>query len=145
MELKTVTRNTLPAESKSGKNPNPGPGLRVLLVEDHVDSAKVLARILSRWGHTVVTAGDVQSGLTEVSRAAFDIVISDLGLPDGSGLDLMRQINATRPVPAIALTGYGMDEDIERTREAGFACHLTKPVDMEQLREALDKLTASEP
>jgi CheY-like chemotaxis protein len=69
-------------------------------------------------------------------------VISDLGLPDGSGLELMREIQRHRPVSAIALSGYGMEDDLRKTREAGFDAHLLKPVNIEQLREILLQITS---
>jgi CheY-like chemotaxis protein len=71
-----------------------------------------------------------------VGEPGFDLVVSDLGLPDGSGLDVMRRL-ARQGVPGIALSGYGMEEDLRRSREAGFACHLTKPVSLERLERAL--------
>jgi hypothetical protein len=69
-----------------------------------------------------------------------DLVVSDLGLPDGSGVDLLRQICAIRPTPAIALTGFGMDSDIQRCLEAGFAEHLTKPINVKALEAAIDRV-----
>ncbi len=74
----------------------------------------------------------------------FDAVISDLGLPDGNGLDLMREIQRQSPVPAIALSGYGMEDDLRQTRAAGFSAHLVKPVNVDQLRQLLDQLTSNQ-
>ena len=68
-------------------------------------------------------------------------MISDLGLPDGSGLDLMREIQRQRPVPGIALSGYGMEDDLRQTKEAGFFAHLVKPVNFEQLQQLLAQLS----
>ena len=79
---------------------------------------------------------------TAFAAERFDAVISDLGLPDGSGLDLMREIQRQRPVPAIALSGYGMEDDLRQTKEAGFCAHLVKPVNLDQLRHLLDQITA---
>ena len=109
--------------------------LRILLVEDHKDTSRIMARMLTGIGHTVTTAETVAEALATAGSSEFDLVISDLGLPDGSGLDLMRQL---RPLPGIALTGYGMDEDVTKTREVGFIAHLTKPVDMRQLEAAIE-------
>jgi len=108
--------------------------VRLLLVEDHADTARVMANLLSGEGYAVQTAGDVASALELARQNRFDLIISDLGLPDGSGLDLMRAIRADGcAVRAIALSGYGMEEDVRKSREAGFLEHLTKPVDVERL------------
>ncbi|HVT82287.1 MAG TPA: ATP-binding protein, partial [Phycisphaerae bacterium] len=110
---------------------------RILLVEDHGDSAHALARIISSFGHEVEIAGSVGAALQLFDAKDFDILVSDLGLPDGSGLDLVRQIQGRRRVPAIALTGFGMEEDIQRCLDAGFSAHLTKPVNFNKLEFAL--------
>ena len=70
----------------------------------------------------------------------FDLLISDVGLPDGSGLDLMKELLGRRPIKGIALTGYGMDADVRRTREAGFRRHLTKPVSFPGLQRAIQDM-----
>jgi len=113
-------------------------------VEDHDSTREVLARILRRSGHTVHTAATVRDALILAETAApLDVVISDLGLPDQTGFDLMREIKAKYGVPGIALSGYGMDEDVRLAREAGFTAHLVKPVSLEQLRGHLDNIVAS--
>ena len=91
------------------------------------------------------TAGSVAAAIELFESQPFDLVMSDLGLPDGSGLDLIRQIHARRKVPAIALTGFGMEEDISRSREAGFDAHLTKPINFQKLEAALFKLLQEKP
>lgn len=114
--------------------------LQILLVEDHEHTRQVLAHLLQRSGHRVQCASNVEEALDIADSAAhrFDILISDLGLPDGSGLDLMQQLrNRGHTLPGIALSGYGMEEDHLRTREVGFACHLVKPVKFKQLTQAL--------
>jgi CheY-like chemotaxis protein len=111
----------------------PSASLRILLIEDEPTTLLVLARLLRKLGHEVTTASTVREALTVAEGTEFDIAVSDIGLPDGSGLDLMRQLSATRDLPAIALTGFGMQEDIRRSREAGFAAHLTKPIDFARL------------
>ena len=121
-------------------HPAPARGLRLLIVEDHEATRTVLTRLLTRGGHQVTTASTVADALTAFAGARFDAVVSDLGLPDGSGLDLMREIQRMRPVPAIALSGYGMEEDVRQTKEAGFFAHLVKPVNLDQLRQLLDGL-----
>jgi CheY-like chemotaxis protein len=115
--------------------------LHVLLVEDHADSARVLVRLLGAIGYTVTHARDVASA-REAARAGFDLLISDLGLPDGTGHDLMRELCRERPVRGIALSGYGMESDLSRSRDAGFQEHLTKPVNIEQLRAAIERVAA---
>ena len=119
----------------------PAPALRLLVVEDHEATRIVLARLLTRSGHQVTTAGSIQDALLAFAADRFDAVISDLGLPDGSGLDLMREIQRMRPVPAIALSGYGMEDDLRQTKEAGFFAHLVKPVNLDQLKQLLTQLT----
>jgi CheY-like chemotaxis protein len=71
-----------------------------------------------------------------------DLVISDVGLPDGTGLELMRRLSSSGPLPGIALSGYGMDFDIEQSKKAGFARHLTKPITTPLLFKAIAELTA---
>jgi two-component system CheB/CheR fusion protein len=122
----------------------PSGALRVLLVEDHHDTARILARLLKSVGHVVTVADDIASALAESERHEFDLLISDLGLPDGSGVDLVRELHARGKVfPAIAMTGYGQDEDLRRTREAGFVAHLTKPIELQQLEGAMASLFAT--
>jgi PAS domain S-box-containing protein len=124
----------LPAQSAPGK-------LRILLVEDHADTARVMERVLSAMGHTVFTATCVHDAVGIINNTAYDLLISDIGLPDGTGLDVVRASRAHHQVPAIAVTGFGMDADIARTREAGFDAHVTKPVDIYRLSDLIDTVT----
>lgn len=118
-------------------------GLRILFVEDHPDTAFVIAELLRRRGHAVRTAGSVRSALEVAAQEEFDLVISDLGLPDGSGMDVMRRLKEGHPkLAGIALTGYGTDEDVEKSREAGFDEHLVKPVDFAELFQTVARLGA---
>ena len=87
-----------------------------------------------------MTAEDLASALKAAETDHFDLLISDLGLPDGSGLDLMRQLSVQNPMKSIALSGYGQEEDVRKSREAGFTEHLTKPVDLRVLRETIERL-----
>jgi PAS domain S-box-containing protein len=118
--------------------------LRILLVEDNADTLRVMARLLGRRGHRVTTADGITAALKAAKEAEFDLLISDLGLPDGNGLDLIRLIreDQTRTFPGIALSGFGMDEDVRRSREAGFAEHLIKPIDFTSLDQAIRRITA---
>ena len=110
-------------------------------MEDHEPTVAVLRRLLTRAGHDVVTAGSVSAAVAAADAGQFDGIISDLGLPDGTGLDVMTQIRAKHPgMRGIALSGYGMEEDLRRSQEAGFLMHLVKPVDFDQLRRALREL-----
>ncbi len=112
--------------------------LHVLLVEDHGITAKMMARVLAAQGHTVETAGDMATALQIAGRQHFDLLVSDLGLPDGSGHDLMRELRRRGcTFPGIALSGYGREEDVHRSYEVGFAAHLTKPASREAVVEAV--------
>jgi signal transduction histidine kinase/ActR/RegA family two-component response regulator len=111
--------------------------LSILLVEDHPDTRRATARLLRKLGHEVVTADGVTSALEEASSRPFDLIISDLGLPDGSGLELMREIKSRFNLRGIALSGFGMDTDLRDSSDAGFARHLVKPVVIEQLEAAV--------
>lgn len=139
VRLPTVPRPASAKSAPAGVMPKPtsGQGHRVLLVEDHPDTAKLLGRVLKAWGHKVRTAGSVAAAVQAADAEPFDLLVSDLGLPDGSGHDLMRTLSSGRKVRAIAVSGYGMDEDQQRSKDAGFAAHLTKPVDLTELREAI--------
>ncbi|HEX2100166.1 MAG TPA: ATP-binding protein, partial [Candidatus Synoicihabitans sp.] len=110
---------------------------RILLVEDHTPTRLALANLLIRRHCEVVTAGDVTSARALVQQGAFDLLISDIGLPDGNGCDLMSEFRRQYGLPGIALTGYGSAEDVTRSETAGFATHLTKPVSMQALDGAL--------
>lgn len=145
----TVELNTIPA-------PQPGtePGtrslslgntdkLRILFVEDHDSTRDVLSRILRRSGHEVHVAGSGAEALDIVdSTGRFDVLISDIGLPDQSGFDLMRAVKAKQNLPGIALSGYGMEEDVKKAHDAGFNAHLVKPVNFDQLRGLLEQVAA---
>jgi two-component system CheB/CheR fusion protein len=116
--------------------------LRLLLVEDHPDTAEAMADLLRALGHEVRVAGTVAAGLACAAAAqqagdGIDLVISDLGLPDGSGTDLMRELGARYGLRGIALSGYGTEEDVRRSLEAGFARHLTKPVKFQDLEAVI--------
>ena len=116
---------------------------RILLVEDHSDTARVLLRLLERSGYDVGHADSLAAAKHLTEHRKFDLVISDLGLPDGSGLDLMRELRERHGLSGVALSGYGMDEDRAASKAAGFAEHFTKPVDPERLRSAVERLVTS--
>ena len=114
--------------------------IHILFVEDHEDTARVLGRILRNAGFDVSHAGTMAEARTLAGNRRFDLVVSDLGLPDGSGLELMKFLRDTQGLTGIALSGFGTDEDVAASLAAGFAAHLTKPVDWERLRAEIDKL-----
>ena len=115
----------------------------ILLVEDHMDTARVLRRILEHAGFDVAHAGTVAAARELASGRPFDLVISDVGLPDGTGVDLMRFLHTHHRLSGIALSGFGTDDDVAASSAAGFSEHLTKPVDWPQLRSAIDRVLAS--
>ena len=116
--------------------------LRILVVDDHVDTSKVMARLLSRNGYHVRTAGTLRAAVEAVVSDPIDLVISDLGLPDGSGHDLMRRLRQSHDgVKGIALSGYGTEEDVRKSHEAGFDTHLTKPTDFDRLLDTIRELS----
>lgn len=119
--------------------------LRILLVEDHTDTATALRRLLVKRGHKVQSAPNVTSAIQSMRDYEFDVLVSDIGLPDGRGLELMPfflKSAGERPVAGVAVSGYGMPEDIQRSRDAGFSDHLTKPVDISRLQKVLAELSS---
>ena len=135
----------LPMKLETVSNPN---ALRILLVEDHQGVAKACRRLLMSHGHCVVCVATV-AGATEVAATTtFDVVICDLSLPDGSGMDVLSRLKSrfTRvgkagELPAIAISGSVYEEDVARTLQAGFAAHLAKPFDEEGLINAVQSVT----
>lgn len=130
-----------PVPNPKSKIENPK-SIHVLLVEDHIDAAEALADYLDATGRRVTVAHCVKEALQAAEEGGgFDLVLSDIGLPDGTGYDLMRELSRRFGLQGIALTGYGMDEDVEKSRAAGFSKHLTKPVNIETLEAALRQVT----
>ncbi len=113
--------------------------LRILLVEDHADTRKAISNLLTKMGHHVTATATVEHAVAEAQRQHFDLMISDLSLPDGNGRDILRRAPRKHLGTAVAYSGWGMPEDIERSRNAGFELHLTKPLSIEQLRNVLAK------
>jgi CheY-like chemotaxis protein len=102
-----------------------GAPLNILLVEDHADTAQVVFEFLTSRGHRVRLVHAVEEALRAAAGDRFEVLISDINLPDGSGLDLVRRIEPKPAIGAIAVSGFGMDEDLSRSRQAGFDQHLT--------------------
>jgi DNA-binding response OmpR family regulator len=110
-------------------------------VEDNTDMAAALSIALGQQGYQV----EVADSATQALRSApdrFDVLVSDVGLPDGNGHDLLRALRRRGPVKAIALSGYGTEQDQGASREAGFAAHLTKPIDLDTLTSTIERLLA---
>ncbi len=116
---------------------------RVLLVEDHVDTLDSLAKILTKKNYDVTKSTSSAEALAHVKVSKFDMIVSDLGLPDGGGLELIEKIRLTCDTPAIALSGFGMESDLDKSRTAGFQRHLTKPVSIPDLTRAMEELLAN--
>lgn len=128
------------APAESGEPP-PGKSLRILLVEDHEDTRHAMERLLRRWGHTVRSATCVREARVEVAGHEFDLLVSDLGLPDGQGTEIMAGLRgAGSPIVGVAMSGFGMEEDIRRSHESGFEEHLTKPIAAQQLRAIVEQI-----
>ena len=133
-----------PPESPNGDGDGRGVALRsraqplkILLVEDHDQTAQLMTRLLRATNHAVLAAGDIGSAKQLAESNQFDLVVSDLGLPDGSGLELMSHLRQRYGLRGIALTGFGMEEDVQNSRAAGFVEHLVKPVAFSELEAAI--------
>ena len=123
---------------------SPRRGLRIALVEDNVDTASLVGRLLRREGFHVDVAGSCAEARELLSGGTHDLLVSDIGLPDGNGYELRRGI-AFGKLKSIALTGYGQEGDVQRAMDAGFDRQLTKPVEFEALLQAIDTLVAPIP
>lgn len=142
-----IELEAVPAVPADLQRPVPGQqssasGRRVLLVEDHADTLAVLSRILRRFGFQVTAASCVKEAMSLAEAQEFDLLISDIGLPDGSGLDIMRSLKAHHGIKGVAISGFGQTEDLARSREAGFAEHLVKPVNFQTLESVVQRLAA---
>ena len=135
IELPTTQREPQ-RPAATGAHSEPLSGFRVLLVEDHADTRTAMARLLRAIGCAVQSAGTVREAVELTERGEFDLLISDIGLPDGSGTEIMRRLRP-RKVRGIALSGFGQEEDVKRSQEAGFDAHITKPVNIQALRDTV--------
>lgn len=111
--------------------------LHILLVDDHAETLTVLARLLERSGYSVDTARTYAEAVEAAARRRCDLLVSDVGLPDRSGLELMQELSARYPIRGIALSGYTDECDVSASRAAGFARHLNKPVMFADLLSAM--------
>jgi PAS domain S-box-containing protein len=127
---------------RNGERHQSAAGIKILLVEDHHDSALAFTRLLSKQGYAVQAAASVASALEAVAETTFDVLICDIGLPDGTGFQFIETVRKKSATPAIALSGFGMEEDVAHGELSGFDAHLTKPVNFHNLQAAIRKLTA---
>ena len=142
-----VTLDALPHEAVAnglnhrlgGKTAKP---LRILLVEDHQDTRRALSRLLIHFGHNVVTADNVEGAVALLASNNIDAVLCDIGLPDGSGYEVASEARAKGHIKTIALTGFGTEQDVQRSKEAGFDFHMVKPVNFQELQKILDQAVA---
>lgn len=143
LPLATIaTEHGAPRDSSSLTRMSAQP-LRLLVVDDHLDTLHALEHLLRQNGYVVATAQDVRSAIEQLGRESFDLLISDLSLPDGTGRDLMQQARNGKPLKGIALTGLVSEEDEQASKAAGFSAHIRKPVDFKELKEAIEALAVS--
>lgn len=114
--------------------------LKILVVENHEDTLQAMKMYLELEGHAADTANTMKEALDAVAEDSFDLVITDIGLPDGDGWELMRQLRERGPVRAVAMSGYGWKEDLEKSRAAGFLAHLLKPLKITDLETVLRRI-----
>jgi len=146
VELAVADREAASVEPRRSR-PKGTPVLRrrVLLVEDHPDTLDVAKELLTELACEVITAGSVAEAIRMAESSELDLVVSDLGLPDGTGIELMRALRERHGLAGIAVTGYGMEEDIRSSFEAGFVDHLVKPITFQRLAAALDRFFGKTP
>jgi signal transduction histidine kinase/CheY-like chemotaxis protein len=154
-----VTLETVapPAVASSGGDKKPSKGQagkraqatkakrRVLVVDDHLDTCTGMKMMLERRGYRVTLAHTANQAVEKTLHEEFDLVISDIGLPDRSGYELMQELSTTKGLRGIALSGFGMENDVSRARAAGFSEHLTKPINFDRLEESIQNLLQPEP
>jgi len=140
----TCENNAIPESTHAPRSASERRSVRLLLVEDHEDTNRSLTRLLRRRGYEVHPAYDMRSALDLAANKQFDVLVSDIGLPDGSGIDLLKTLRSKGEVFGIALSGYGMEDDIRRSRDVGFSHHLTKPVDLNKLDSIIQEAPLSQ-
>ncbi len=119
-------------------------GARLLLVDDHQDTLRVLSRLLESLGYQVAGATSVSTALSYAAANPIDVLVSDIGLPDASGHDLMRQLKQLRNIPGVAVSGYGLESDVQHSYDAGFFAHLTKPINLHVLHMTIQRAIAKD-
>ncbi|MEY2564220.1 MAG: hypothetical protein QOH88_2413 [Verrucomicrobiota bacterium] len=151
--LDTVS-SPVPASVVGDKRPSKGaeatgtrmkkPDRRILVVDDHFDTCTGMKMMLERRGYRVTVAHSADQAVEKTRHEQFDLVISDIGLPDRSGYELMQELSTTKGLRGIALSGFGMENDVSRARAAGFSEHLTKPINFDRLEESIQSLLEPE-
>jgi CheY-like chemotaxis protein len=129
-------------DTAAGLSPAPGE-LSILVVDDDADVLDMMDFLLRRLGFNTVLAGSVEEAQDAARGVALGLIISDLGLPGESGLSLIAALGLKHPVPAVALSGHGSEQDMRSSRAMGFAEHLVKPVTPDKLREVVGRLMGS--
>jgi PAS domain S-box-containing protein len=142
LELETVPANATasPEPISPPSNPTGRSGLNVLLVEDNQETLRYLTWILRKRNYNVVPVDRVSAALAAAEEAQFDLLISDIELPDGTGHELIHDLGGGRTLPGIAISGFGSEEDLQQSACAGFAEHLTKPIDVNRLESAIRRV-----
>ena len=130
------------SEDRSREDYNSGKSLRILVVEDHSDTLQALSRLLNHFGHDISTADNARNALDMIKAKEFDVVLCDIALPDGNGYDVVVEAKRKGAVKAVAISGFGARDDIERGKKAGFDFYLAKPVDFHELRSVLGQIAA---
>jgi CheY-like chemotaxis protein len=116
--------------------------LKIFLVENHEDTLKYMQMYLETMGHEVSFARDMTSALALIGQQQVDLLISDIGLPDGDGWELLEQLSAQRPIYAVAMSGFGMRADRAKSRAVGYRHHLIKPFMPDELDPILAEALA---
>jgi signal transduction histidine kinase/ActR/RegA family two-component response regulator len=152
IKLKTVPAPLAARDGADGERPAPAkkpPGKttprRVLVVDDHHDTCLGMKMMLERRGYQITLAHSAEQAVEKAGKEKFDLFISDIGLPDRSGYELMHELRHSKGLRGIALTGFGTEHDVNKARDAGFSEHLTKPINFERLEEAIQSLLKAEP
>ena len=128
------------SEDRSREDYNSGKSLRILVVEDHSDTLQALSRLLNHFGHDISTADNARGALDMIKTKDFDVVLCDIALPDGNGYDVVVEAKRKGAVKAVAISGFGTHDDVERGKKAGFDFYLAKPVDFHELRTVLGQI-----
>src|SRR5207302_1335900 len=133
-----------PSATREGESTTPALR-RVLVVDDHHDTCTGMKMMLERRGYEITVAHSAEQAVEKAHEQDFDLLISDIGLPDRSGYDLMRELRESKRLPGIALSGFGTEHDVSKARAAGFSEHLTKPINFERLEAAIQNLLDHQP
>jgi PAS domain S-box-containing protein len=142
LRIAPAEATTSPEPIRPSSNPPGRSGLNVLLVEDNHETLRFLTLILQQRSHQVVPVDCVSAARAAAREARFDLLISDIELPDGTGLELMHGLGGGRTLPGIAISGFGSEEDLRDSARAGFAEHLIKPIDLNRLESAIRRVTS---